>query len=301
MKLSCTYQFAPKTPTCNTAWVASVFGVGFETGENVIADAVELDYQPGDVVLFVGPSGSGKSSLLRAAADQTPGAVWLDESADGEAALIDTLGPDPVSAARLLSSCGLAEAPLMLRTPGELSDGQQYRYALARCIGAGAQTVVADEWCAKLDRVTAKVVSRNVRKIADRRGAELAGMQGMQGIEDLVTTETASSVSSRRSAIPCIPCIPASRIGFLLATTHEDVAADLDPDAIVRCRGGGVVEVEKRRPFGARSASPTSWKSPKVPVRTGRTSLGGITAATPRASSAEPSCCGTGPSRSASA
>lgn len=82
MKLSCTYQFAAKTPTCNTAWVQSVFGVGFETGENVIADAVELDYQPGDVVLFVGPSGSGKSSLLRAAADQTPGAVWLEESAD---------------------------------------------------------------------------------------------------------------------------------------------------------------------------------------------------------------------------
>ena len=38
-------------------------------------------------------------------------------------------------------------------------------------------------------------------------------------------------------------------VGFLLATTHEDIIDDLQPDVIVRCRGGGVVEVENRRPF----------------------------------------------------
>ncbi|MHC4717167.1 MAG: hypothetical protein ACYS5V_09375 [Planctomycetota bacterium] len=272
MKLSRTYRFAPKTPTCGTAWVRSVFGVGFETGENVIADGVEVDYEPGRIVLFVGPSGSGKSSLLREAARQAPGAAWLDESPADDRALIDTLGADPVSAAKLLAACGLSEAALMLRTPAELSDGQRYRYAVARCIAAGARTVVADEWCAKLDRVTAKVVSRNVRKIAD------------------ASLRTSSPRSTSRRPM-----------GFLLATTHEDVIADLDPDAVVRCRGGGVVEVQPRRPFGGTSASSASWRSPRVPARTGRTSLGGITAGTPRGSSPGPCCCGTGTSRSASA
>ena len=97
---------------------------------------------------------------------------------------------------------------------------------------------MADEWCAKLDRVTAKVISRNVRKIADKRG-----------------------------------------VGFLLATTHEDIVEDLQPDEIVHCRGGGIVEVADGRPFAAGSASAAGSKSPPAPRRTGRTSLGGITGA----------------------
>jgi len=208
MKLSCSYELSPKQATCNTAYVQSTFGIGFETGRNVIARDVEIDCEPGQVILFTGVSGSGKSSLLRAAADQAQSPTWLDETPVGEAALIDALGLDAKSAAHLLSLCGLGEAFLMLRTPGELSDGQRYRYALARALAGGARTVIADEWCAKLDRVTAKVISHNIRKVSLR-----------------------------------------NNIGVMLATTHEDIIDDLSPDTIVHCRGCGVVEVEKRRPF----------------------------------------------------
>ncbi len=208
LKLSCSYELSPKQATCNTAYVQGTFGIGFETGRNVIARNVEVDYGPGKIVLFSGPSGSGKSSLLRAATAQIPGATWLDEAGGGEAALIDALGIDAKAAAHTLSLCGLGEAFLMLRSPGELSDGQRYRFALARALAGGAETIAADEWCAKLDRVTAKVISHNVRKVSSRRG-----------------------------------------VGFLLATTHEDLIDDLSPDVIVRCGGFGVVEVEKRRPF----------------------------------------------------
>ena len=260
MKLSCEYSFRAKRPTCNTAYIQTVFGIGFEVGRNVIARDVEIDYAPGKIVLFSGPSGSGKSSLLRAAAGQVGEAATLDEAPSSDRALIDMLGEDARAAAHLLSLCGLAEAFLMLRTPTELSDGQRYRYAVARCLAGGARTVVADEWCAKLDRVTAKVISRNVRKIADRRG-----------------------------------------VGFLLATTHDDIVEDLQPDEVVRCRGGGVVEVQTRRPFARRSVSFAASRSPKVPRRTGRTSLGGITAATGSGRCAECTCSGTTRTRSGSA
>lgn len=190
MKLSCSYELSPKQATCNTAYVQSTFGIGFETGRNVIARDVEIDYEPGQIVLFSGASGSGKSSLLRAAAAQASGAVWLDETPAGAAALIDTLGPDAKSAAHLLSLCGLGEAFLMLRTPGELSDGQRYRYALARALAGGARTVVADEWCAKLDRVTAKVISRNIRKVSLRNNVGVLLATTHQDIVDDLSPDT---------------------------------------------------------------------------------------------------------------
>ena len=208
MKLNCSYRIRPHAPSCNTAYVQSVFGLGPAAGENVIARDVDLDYEPGRIVLFVGPSGSGKSTLLRAAADQAGPTRWLATDSDDGRSLIDSLLDDPRETAALLSRCGLAEATLMLRRPAELSDGQRYRFGLARALAAGAPTVVADEWCAALDRATAQVICRNVRTIADRDG-----------------------------------------VGFLLATTHEDLTASLDPDTLVRCLGGGAVEVRPGRPF----------------------------------------------------
>ena len=213
MKLSCSYEFKPRRATCNTSYICSAFGIEFERGRNVIARDVEIDYEPGQIVLFTGPSGSGKSSLLRAAARQEEGVIELNDPPESEASLIDTLGDDAPAAVHLLSLCGLAEAMLMLRTPGQLSDGQRYRYAIARCLAAKPRTIVADEWCAKLDRVTAKVVSHNARKIADRT-AELP---------------------------------PSQRTGFLVATTHDDIIDDLQPDTIVRCLGDGTVEVERKK------------------------------------------------------
>jgi ABC-type lipoprotein export system ATPase subunit len=160
-----------------------MFGIDFETGPNVIARDVEIDYRPGRIVLFAGPSGSGKSSLLRAAGGHLSEAVRLAESFDDRRAIIDTLGPDARKTAHCLSICGLSEAMSLLRSAGELSDGQRYRYALARCLAGGAKTVIADEWCATLDRVTTKVISHNVRRLADARGVGflLAGTR-----EDLI-------------------------------------------------------------------------------------------------------------------
>jgi hypothetical protein len=89
--------------------------------------------------------------------------------------------------------------------------------------------------------------------------------------------------------------------GFLVATTHEDLLDDLNPDVWVRCLGDGAVEVERREVKKKRSVSRTSSGCRTAPAATGRTSLGGITAATISPSSAVSCCSGTGPSRSASA
>jgi ABC-type ATPase with predicted acetyltransferase domain len=59
----------------------------------------------------------------------------------------------------------LNDAFLFVRKYDELSDGQKYRYRLAKLIESNAQFWVADEFCSTLDRDTAKIVAFNAQKL----------------------------------------------------------------------------------------------------------------------------------------
>jgi hypothetical protein len=76
-------------------------------------------------------------------------------------------------AIRLLSVAGLSDAYLYIRKPSELSDGQRYRFRLAKLIEGDADVWVADEFGAVLDRVTAKIVAWNLAKVARAHGKTL--------------------------------------------------------------------------------------------------------------------------------
>jgi len=65
VKLTIKYPFLPKARSLATGLVMDTFGVDFDQGEHVICDQLELPIIPKQIVLFTGPSGSGKSSLLR--------------------------------------------------------------------------------------------------------------------------------------------------------------------------------------------------------------------------------------------
>ena len=65
---------------------------------------------------------------------------------------------------------GLNEAFLMLRKLKELSDGQKYRYRLARMIYSKADVWAFDEFSSALDRTAAKVVSYTLGKTARKLG-----------------------------------------------------------------------------------------------------------------------------------
>ncbi len=216
------YAFRPVRRSLATGWVADLFGLAAAEPAHVVAENVALDIRAGDLVLFTGPSGSGKSSLLRAAGEQLD-AVDAMGSALPEVPLVDSLPGKLEERMNLLAACGLSEARLLLRTHGELSDGQRYRFRLAHALAAvgrplngDARFLIADEFAANLDRTLAKVLAFNLRKLVTRTG-----------------------------------------IGMLLATTHEDVLADLRPDLHIRCRGEG--DVRQSRDESARDARPISF------------------------------------------
>ncbi|MFO0810349.1 MAG: hypothetical protein U0746_17130 [Gemmataceae bacterium] len=272
------YDFRPCRRSLACGEVADLFGLADDEPPHVVADGVTLDVRPGDVVLFTGSSGSGKSSLLREAGRRL-GAIDVAALDLPDVPLVDALtGPLPERLERL-TACGLGEARLLLRTPTELSDGQRARFRIALGIerasppvatggaappiaigGLAPGFLLCDEFAAVLDRTLAKVLAFNVRKLATRTG-----------------------------------------VGFLLATTHDDLSDDLNPDLLVTCRGDGDVTAERRDRQKKTSAGRTTFGYRTAPSPIGRTSLGGITARTPSGSSAASCCFGTEPSQSASA
>jgi ABC-type ATPase with predicted acetyltransferase domain len=176
----------------------------------------------GEVVLVTGASGAGKSTLLRhlvgRARSEGRGVVDLAEVTVPDCPVIDGLGVGLEEALSVLSLAGLAEAHVYVRRSGELSEGQRWRLKLAVALvrvakERGDVVLVADEFGAVLDRVTAMVVARSVRRAVGKK--EYA------------------------------------RVGVIVATSHDDLETALDPDRLVECDFGECREVTRRRPAPA--------------------------------------------------
>ena len=88
-------------------------------------------------------------------------------------AVIDCFAGDLGASLRILNLVGLGDVFAMLSRPGRLSDGQKYRFRLARALTAGKPFVFADEFGSGLDRITAAAVAYNVRRLARRTGTTL--------------------------------------------------------------------------------------------------------------------------------
>lgn len=158
--------------------IAEAFGLGLDDKEFVVFDNQPIEIEQGDVVYVTGQSGSGKSTVLRelvAQMSQNEGlqVADLDRIRLEDKPLIDQIGQDTAEALNLLSIAGLNDAYLFIRKPKELSDGQRYRFRLAKIIESGAKVWVADEFLAVLDRTTAKVLAYNLQKTARKLGATL--------------------------------------------------------------------------------------------------------------------------------
>lgn len=155
--------------------IAEAFGIGLEDKEFVVFDNLTLDVADGDIVYITGQSGGGKSVLLRELSAQMAArgrtVVNLDHVELQDKPLIDQIGSSTDDAIRLLATAGINDAYLYVRKPSELSDGQRYRFRLAKAIETGAQVWVADEFLAVLDRTSAKVIAYSLQKTARRAGA----------------------------------------------------------------------------------------------------------------------------------
>ena len=160
---------------------------------------VTLGFPAGALSAVVGPSGSGKSSLLRVLTGidrATSGDVWVGERSVGRTSAralrrlrrhvvgyvfqrpSDNFLPNLTIGEHLRLVSGRSEGGVEVlerlgighridHRPDELSGGEQQRAAFAQAVAAGSSLVVADEPTAELDNESGRLVMDGVRALAD--------------------------------------------------------------------------------------------------------------------------------------
>ena len=139
--------------------------------DRITTHQCRLEFEPGDIVYIMGPSGAGKSVLLRELEQAVPAGESVNLAQiplPCDRSVIDCFDGEVVTALRLLGTVGLSEVFCLLNRPCDLSDGQKYRFRLARALAAGKPFVFADEFSSELDRVTATSLAFNIHKFAKR-------------------------------------------------------------------------------------------------------------------------------------
>ena len=177
-------------------------------GELTVLKGVDLDVRPGEIVGLIGPSGSGKSSLLHAAGlleRPTSGEVRIDgedvgglderartrlrlnrigfvyqfhhllpefDARDNVALPMRIAGVKEAEARSraeaILGDLGLAER--VTHQPAQLSGGEQQRVAIARSLANQPRLLLADEPTGNLDPTTSQSVFEGLRDLAHRTG-----------------------------------------------------------------------------------------------------------------------------------
>lgn len=209
-------------------------------------DAVDLAVQPGEFVSLVGPSGSGKSSLLAVAATlikPTSGLVMIDgvdatalsqkelsilrrdkvgiifqqpnllASLTAAEQLIITdhlrgksLRNAAARATELLELVGLADSAG--KRPHQLSGGQRQRVNIARALMARPKVLLVDEPTAALDHARSDSIVRLLREVCDE--FNVATVMVTHDTEFVPLTD---AVASMRDGVLTAPVPAAAGVG----------------------------------------------------------------------------------------
>ncbi|MFV1601769.1 MULTISPECIES: amino acid ABC transporter ATP-binding protein [unclassified Phaeobacter] len=198
----------------------SITGLRKTFGDAVVLDGIDLTIQPGERIVIIGPSGTGKSTLLRClnfldapdaglirigdlevdAARASKGdilalrrrtgfvfqnyALFANKTAaENIMEALVTVQKQPRDTARARALEILAETGLAEKAdayPASLSGGQQQRVGIGRAMALGAELMLFDEPTSALDPEWVGEVLALMRKVAEERQTMLIVTHEMQ-------------------------------------------------------------------------------------------------------------------------
>ncbi|MFV1726290.1 amino acid ABC transporter ATP-binding protein [Phaeobacter sp. JH20_02] len=198
----------------------SITGLRKTFGDSVVLDGIDLTIQPGERIVIIGPSGTGKSTLLRClnfldapdaglirigdlevdAARASKGdilalrrrtgfvfqnyALFANKTAaENIMEALVTVQKQPRDTARARALEILAETGLAEKAdayPASLSGGQQQRVGIGRAMALGAELMLFDEPTSALDPEWVGEVLALMRKVAEERQTMLIVTHEMQ-------------------------------------------------------------------------------------------------------------------------
>lgn len=241
-------------------------------GSKVVLDGVNLDIMPGESVVIIGGSGSGKSVTLKCILGLlTPdsGSIEIDgESVVGigererehinakigmlfqSAALFDSLSVWENAAFGLIAGKGMsrrAARPLALEklalvgldekiammSPADLSGGMRKRVGLARAIAIEPEIIFFDEPTTGIDPIMGDIINDLIVKCCEETGATAL----------TITHDMASA----RKISDRIAMLYKGKIVWAGATASIDEADDAVVQQFIHGRADGPIEIENRQ------------------------------------------------------
>jgi ABC-type lipoprotein export system ATPase subunit/GNAT superfamily N-acetyltransferase len=123
-----------------------------------------------NIGVIYGGSGTGKTTLLKEF-----GALTIDNFDEHKPLISNFDWLEPKEATFLLSAMGLASVPTWLRPYSLLSNGEQYRAALAYKVGRAEdnEVILIDEFTSVVDRDVAKAMSNALQKYIRRTNKKI--------------------------------------------------------------------------------------------------------------------------------